>query len=45
MTIDGVETDVYFGATDYSNGMVSQLEVIVKANAEAAGRQFIVAGY
>lgn len=45
MTIDGVETDVYFGATDSSNGMVSQLEAIVKANAEATGRQFIVAGY
>ena len=45
MTIDGEEVDVYFGATDSSNGMVTQLEAIVKANAEATGRQFIVAGY
>jgi len=45
MTIDGEEVDVYFGATDSSNGMVTQLEAIVKANAEATGRQFIIAGY
>ena len=45
MTIDGEEVDVYFGVTDSSNGMVAQLEAIVKANAEASGRQFIVSGY
>ena len=45
MTIDGQEVDVYFGVTDSSTGMVSQLEAIVKANAEASGRQFIVSGY